>query len=52
MNLCGGKSYSIGMGIVHMSKFKAGKVEKNSSTIGPPAGIKPAPLRCRSQFEF
>ena len=30
-----------------MSKFKPGTVEKNSSTIGPPAGIEPTPLRCR-----
>ena len=30
--------------IVHISKFKAGTVEKNSSTIGPPAGIEPTPL--------
>ena len=27
-----------------MSKFKAGTVEKNSSTIGPLAGIKPTPI--------
>ena len=33
--------------IIHISKFKPGTVEKNSSTIGPPAGIKPTPLRCR-----
>ena len=33
--------------IIHISKFKPGTVEKNSSTIGPPAGIKPMPLRCR-----
>ena len=32
---------------VHISKFKLGTVEKNSSTTGPPAGIKPTPLRCR-----
>ena len=25
-------------------KFKPGTVEKNSSTIGPPAGIEPTPL--------
>ncbi len=24
-----------------------GTVEKNSSTIGPPAGIEPTPVRCR-----
>ena len=34
-------------GIINMSKSQPGKVEKNSSTIGPPAGIKPTPLRCR-----
>ena len=33
--------------ITHISKFKPGTVEKNSSTIGPPAGIEPTPLRCR-----
>ena len=32
---------------IHISKFKPGTVEKNSSTIGPPAGIEPTPLRCR-----
>ena len=32
---------------MHISKFEPGTVEKNSSTIGPPAGIKPTPLRCR-----
>ena len=31
--------------IVHMSKNQPGTVEKNSSTIGPPAGIEPTPLR-------
>ena len=32
-----------------MSKFKPGTIEKNSlSTIGPPAGIEPTPLPCRS----
>ena len=30
-----------------MSKNQPGTVEKNSSTIGPPAGIEPTPLRCR-----
>ena len=25
--------------IIHISKFKPGTVEKNSSTIGPPVGI-------------
>ena len=29
---------------MHISKFKPGTVEKNSSTIGPPAGIEPTPL--------
>ena len=29
--------------IVHMSKNQPGTVEKNSSTIGPPAGIEPTP---------
>ena len=27
-------------------KFKPGLVEKNESTIGPPAGIEPPHLRC------
>ena len=32
----------------HMSKFKSGTVAKSSSsTIGPPTGIEPSPLRCR-----
>ncbi len=30
-----------------MSKFEPGTVEKKSSTIGPPAGIEPTPVRCR-----
>ena len=30
--------------IIHISKFKPGTVEKNSSTIGPPAGIEPTPF--------
>ena len=30
-----------------MSKNQPGTVEKNSSTIGPPAGIELMPLRCR-----
>ena len=29
---------------MHISKFKPGTFEKNSSTIGPPAGIEPTPL--------
>ena len=33
--------------IIHISKFKPGTVEKNSSTIGPLAGIEPTPLRYR-----
>ncbi len=32
--------------IIHMSKFLPETVEKNSSTIGPPAGIEPTPLHC------
>ena len=31
----------------HALKLKPGRVEKNSLTIGPLAGIKPAPLRWR-----
>ena len=38
---------SIRVEIIHMSKFEPGTVEKNSSTIGPPAGIEPTPVRCR-----
>ena len=30
-----------------MSKHQPGTVRKNSSTVGPPAGIEPTPLRCR-----
>ena len=30
--------------IIHISKFKPGTVEKNSSTIGPPARIEPTPF--------
>ena len=30
--------------IIHISKFKPGTVEKNSSAIGPPAGIEPTTL--------
>ena len=36
--------------IIHKSKFLPGTVEKNSSTIGPPAGIEPTPVlevKCR-----
>ena len=29
-------------------KFKPGTVEKNESTIDPPAGIEPTLLRCRN----
>ena len=32
------------MEIVHMSKFKPERVEKNSSTVGPPARIEPVRL--------
>ena len=32
--------------IIHMSKIKPEQL-KNSSTIAPPAGIEPKPLRCR-----
>ncbi len=30
--------------IIHVSKFLPGTIEKNSSTIGPPAGIEPTPV--------
>ena len=38
--------------IIHISKFKPETVAKNSSTIGPLAGIKPMPLRCRCNLEI
>ena len=38
---------SISSGNIHISKIKPGTVEKNSSTIGPPARIEPTPVRCR-----
>ncbi len=31
----------------HVEILTAGTVEKNSSTIGPPAGIEPTPVQCR-----
>ena len=31
-------------------KFKPGTVEKNMSTIGPPAGIGPTPMRRRTML--
>ena len=33
--------------MIHMLKFKPEKFEKNSSTIGPLAGIEIMPLQCR-----
>ncbi len=47
-NFLKGKCVLVSSGnVIHMSKFEPGTVEKNSSTIGPPAGIEPTSVRCR-----
>ena len=47
--------------IMHISKFKSGTVAQNTSTIGPPTGIKPAlafleddnvPISCLGNFRI
>ena len=40
-NFLKGKCVLVRVEIIHNSKFLPGTVEKNSSTIGPPAGIEP-----------
>ena len=43
-----GKCVLVRVEIIHMLKFRWGTVEKNYSTIGPPAGIQSiTPLRCQ-----
>ena len=42
----------IRVGKFKSAKFKPGTVEKNISTIGPPAGIEPTPLRNHTHVEI